>query len=50
MKSYHRHCNLERNEKYFQLCKKQVNFEFVPENVHDAKSQTRLTRLFIKDS
>ena len=43
MKSYHQQlrCNLERNEKYFQLCKKQVNFEFVLENVHDPNSQTR---------
>ena len=37
-------------KKYFQLCKKQVNFEFVLENVHDTNSQTRavqkrLTRL-----
>ena len=43
MKSYHQQlqCNLERTEKYFQLCKKQVNFEFVLENVRDPNSQTR---------
>ena len=46
MKSYNHqlHCNLERNKKYFRLCKKRVNFEFVLENVHDATSQTRAVK------